>query len=374
MPNTPTVDLSPVLRRLDQTDAKIALIPALVLAPLGRNLDQLRQGIPTIDQIGSAAATANCRTLQPGGCTRKALDDLGNSIKGNQNQNANNLLNALNAGQNAAQLALLNRIDGKLGPQLPGGISSFLQNFLKRLNKLAEWLHLDRALNILIWWQTLHNATMLSNNVVQTLASSMDNVLNFLQIKNLDGSAISINEIVGKAYTDMMKSALGEATYNNVNKLFNSANRIYQAATNIVNAIQNINQAILGALEIIGASVARIANALKASGTVLENALQFMNPSPMFNNKLFTFLERMDQNASTIEQVTQAPLEVREAVDDLKQQKRDILEATKDGENALKGLGIIESENEKKKSLESKATSRGQELAEIDLVDAEEVA
>jgi hypothetical protein len=47
-------------------------------------------------------------------------------------------------------------------------------------------------------------------------------------------------------------------------------------------------------------------------------------------------------------------------------------EALKDGENALKGLGIIESENQKKAADERKEDSAGQDLKNTDKLEAED--
>jgi hypothetical protein len=224
----------------------------------------------------------------------------------------------------------------------------------------------------MIWWQTLHNAAMLSNNIVQTLAQSMTNVLAFIGIKDAEGQPINVGSVLGKAYTDMLKAALGEETYKNVNKAWNAANRIYQSAANIVFAIQSIQQSILSALEVVGAGVARVANALRAAGQVFESAYQWMNPSPNFDNALFRKLENLQQTASNIELVTQTPLDIKSAVDTMKEEKKQMGEALKDGENALKGLGIIESENERTKADEAKKNSEGKDLDNLDKVEADE--
>ncbi len=301
------------------------------------------------------------------------------SILGGVNKNGEKL-DKLNALLNGVQLVgldevlkRLNKIDDKLGPQLPnGGISAFLDRFFEKFNKVARWLHLDRVLNILIWWQTLHNAAMLSNNIVQTLASALNNVLAFIGIKDAEGDPIDVGQILGKAYEDALKAALGESTYNNLNKAWNAANRIYQSAANIAFAIQSIQQSILSALEVVGAGVSKIANALKSAGQVFDRAYEWMNPNPNFDNALFRKLENIQQVASNIELVSQTPLDVKSAVDTMKDEKKAMGEALKDGENALKGLGIIESENQKKQSEERKKVSQGQDLNNSDKLEADD--
>lgn len=198
--------------KLDKLIPLVGLIPAIPQ----NTANIIKPSIPTIPQMEQAAATGTCRTYQPGGCGNKALNDTANGINANTNANNNNLLDAINAGANVEQLRLLNQLDNKLGPQLPGGgISAFLQKFLERFNKVAEWLHLDRVLNILIWWQTLHNAYMLSNNLGQTLTSAISNVLAAIGIKDAEGQPLEIGEIIGKTFDNAAKTALGEQTWGN---------------------------------------------------------------------------------------------------------------------------------------------------------------
>ena len=349
------------------------LLAAIPAKASQQTLDKLRPEIPNLTAQGV------CKTLQPGGCTRRGLDDLGNSVNQNTDKKSNNLLDkinagfgAANAGGNAAIMTVVNRIDAKMGPLLPGGVSTFLQNFLSRFNQVAQWLHLDRVLNVLIWWQTLHNGAMLSNNIFQTLGSGVNNVLAFLGIKDAEGNSLDIGGVVGKAYTDMLKSALGEATYNNLNATFNAANRIYQSVANIANLIQSMQQTILTALEYVGAAQGKVANALKAAGKVFEDAYEWMNVQPNFSNSLFTKLNQFQATASTIEQITQVPVDIKSQIGQLKEESKNMGEALKDGDSALKGLGVIESDKEKEKAGKSKEDSKGKDLDTPDKSEAED--
>ncbi|MEM7712025.1 MAG: hypothetical protein AAF349_00275 [Cyanobacteria bacterium P01_A01_bin.68] len=352
------------LNKIDRILGLIPLIPA-------RSAGLIKPSIPTLPQIETATATGVCRSTAPGGCMNKSLGDTANRINNNTNNSANNLLNKINAGANAGQLALLTTINNKLGPQLTGGVSTFLTTFFQRFQQVAQWLQLDRVLNILTWWQTLHNASMLSSDIVNTLAQGMDNVLAFIGIKDAEGNDISIGSIIGKAYREMLISALGQDTYNNLNKTWNAANRIYQSGANIVNSVLSIQQSILTALEAVGAGVGKLANALRAAGQVFDNAYEWMNPHPNYDNRVFAFLNRLQDTASMVETVTQTPLDIKSAVDGIKEEKNQMKEALKDTEEGLKGLGVIESESEKKAQEESKAVSGGADLTAQDKLEAE---
>lgn len=352
------------LNKIDQILGLVPLIPA-------RAAGLIKPSIPTLPQIETATATGVCRSTAPGGCMNKSLGDAANRINNNTNNSANNLLNKINAGANAGQLAMLKTINNKLGPQLTGGVSTFLTNFFQRFQQVAQWLQLDRVLNILTWWQTLHNASMLSSDIVNTLAQGMDNVLAFIGIKDSEGNDISIGSIIGKAYRDMLVSALGQDTYNNLNKTWNAANRIYQSGANIVSSVLNIQQSILTALEAVGAGVGKIANALRAAGQVFDAAYEWMNPNPNYDNRVFAFLERFQNTASTVEMVTQTPLDIKAAVDGIKEEKNQLKEALKDTQDGLKGLGVIESESVKESQEQSKTASAGTDLGDRDKLEAD---
>jgi hypothetical protein len=346
--------------KLDQLIGLLPLIPA-------RTADAIRPSIPTIPQIETASATGTCRTLQPGGCSRRALDDLGNGINQNTNNQSNNLLDKLNAGANAAQLALLKIIDNKLGTQLPGGLSA-------TFGRLWQMLQVDRILAVLTYITVVHNALMLSNNIFQTLFSAINNISEFagFKWKNEKGDEVGFGGLVNEWIGNALNSIFGEQTVKNVNKLWNAANRIYQGCANIISAIQSIQQSILTALEVVGAGVARLANGLKAAGQVFEKAYEWMNPNPNFDNALFRTLGKLQDTASNIETVSQTPLDIKSSVESMKEEKKQMGEALKDGENALKGLGIIESENQIKKADKRKEVSAGKDLENVDKVEADD--
>ena len=156
-----------------------------------------------------------------------------------------------------------------------------------------------------------------------------------------------------------------------MNKTWNAANRIYQSGANIVSSVLNIQQSILTALEAVGAGVGKIANALRAAGQVFDAAYEWMNPNPNYDNRVFAFLERFQNTASTVEMVTQTPLDIKAAVDGIKEEKNQLKEALKDTQDGLKGLGVIESESVKESQEQSKTASAGTDLGDRDKLEAD---
>lgn len=344
------------LPKLDQIIGTLAFIPA-------RAASAIRPDIPTIPQIEAAAATGTCRTTQPGGCMNKALKDNASDITNNNNTNAANILDAVNTGANAALLAGQETILARLGAQLPGGIGG-------KLSRFADWMHLDRVLNILIFAATIHNALMLSNDIGQTLSGALKNVLQLIGLKKEDGSAFDIGSVISGSIENLIKGAIGADNYVELKEAWAKVNRIYQATNNVINAFQNISSTILSGMELIGSYTGKIGNALKKGGEVLDDAYGWMNPQPKFN-RITEGLQKLQEGASTIQQVTQAPLDVINAVTELQTANTELIKAFKeDDKPENKATPIPEPDKLKADELAAKINSKISNILPDDLFNA----
>jgi hypothetical protein len=206
-------------------------------------------------------------------------------------------------------------IDNKLGAQIVGGISG-------KLVAGFQWLQLDRALNVLTFAATVQNHVMLSNNIAETLFGAFENVLKIIGFKGDDGQPFKLSYSIEA----LVKGIVGAEDYAVISSAWAKANRIYQASTNVLNAFQNISSTILSGLELVAGQTGKIGNALRKSGEVLETAYGWMNPQPKINRVTQT-LENLNQGASTIQQITQAPLDVIEAVTGLQTANTEFVKA-----------------------------------------------
>jgi hypothetical protein len=348
-------------KHLDLLNAKLDSILPFFPALLARNnpLD--------IDQTIAATKEGVCRSTNPGGCMNKALNDSEDRIKNNTNVNTGNVLSAVNTGQNAAQLALLKTIDTKLGPQIPdSSIGKFLPDFLFRFNQVAFWLHLDRVLNVLTWWQTLHNAYMLSNNLGQTLTGAFGNVLNILGIKDAEGKPIDLDSMIGTTLDNFAKRSLGEQEWGSIKTEWKKFNRIYQATANILNSVQSIGHSVLGALNVVGSWNASIGNALRKWGVVAENAYQWMNPQVNFQNRFFVGLETATNVVSQVDQVTSEVLSVQDNVKQIGEQSQELQKSLGQSDGSKQATKPAEASKVKQQADAAKLVSRAQELTEAD--------
>lgn len=227
-------------------------------------------------------------------------------------------------------------------------------------------MHLDRALNILIWWQTLHNAYMLSNNLGQTLTSAISNVLAVVGIKDAEGNALDIGSIIGKTFDEAAKTALGEKTWGGMKAEWKKYNRIYQAAANLLNSIQSIGQSVLSALEVIGSWNAKIGNALRKWGEVGEKAYGWMNPTPNFQNKFFTALENTENVISQVDSIASEVLSAQDTIKQLGGQKEELDKSLKEEDGTKQAKEIPEAVKLKDKEDKAKEESKSLEINNLD--------
>jgi hypothetical protein len=238
--------------------------------------------------------------------------------------------NGLNVGLNAAELGLLTTINAKMGAQLVGGLAG-------KLGRLSEWLHLDRALNLMTFATTLHNAYFLSSGLTQTLFSMISNVLAAGGIKDDEKNPLDIGAILGKQTEAYAKSVLGVATVDGIKAEWKKYSRIYQAASNLLFSLQSIGQSILGALEMVGSMVAKIGNALQKFGVISEKAFGWMNQSPNYQNRFFTTIEKVEEVTSNIDSIAGEVLSVQDTITQIGTQKKELEDATKQTEGSKQG-------------------------------------
>jgi predicted nucleic acid-binding Zn-ribbon protein len=280
------VDLSGIEAKLQQISDLVVPIPGLITK------------LPAQESFKASVAEGTCRTVQPGGCMAKrfdGLDGLGNS--------ANTKLDGVNATLEAAQFSQLGTINRKLGPELPGGLSTVLDKAGKLVGKTWDLLQIDRVLNILSLLTSMHNGYMLSSSLFQTLFSAIANVLDVFGIEDKDGNALDVNSIVGKWTEDLFKRAFGVETVEGIKAEWKQLNRIYQAASNVIWSVQSIFDSTRSLMNIAIENTGKIGNALRRSGTVFENAYGNLVEKATARNRWQKQLDDFTQGVSSIESV-----------------------------------------------------------------------
>jgi hypothetical protein len=98
-----------------------------------------------------------------------------------------------------------------------------------------------------------------------------------------------------------------------------------------------------------------------------------MNPSPNFSNRVTRFLEGFQQSASTIQMVTQAPLDIVNATTELTTASTELVKSIKeDDKEENKGIKIEEPGKLKQDETKGKTDSKPATFDFSDLFDGED--
>ncbi|MHC5735082.1 collagen-like triple helix repeat-containing protein [Nostoc sp.] len=351
--------------------AGVALGTALTAIALYQGIKSLRglQGIPGIpgrqgergapgrDGVNANTIVINVPGQQgaPGVPGRDGTNGR-NGINGRDGQDVNPAdlaaLQALIVQQHQETRANVNATTTGLIGGLQAFASARFAGITSLMTSIAQNTYVEKALQILTFATTLHNALMLTNNLGQTLGSIINTVLGLVLPKGIDGTPLDINSILGKATTSLIQEAIGEDNYTKLSQEWALANRIYQASANVFNAITNATSVLVNGLEVIGSHVAKIGNALKYWGVLGQKAYEWFHPNPNFHNKYFTFLNNAETAANTIQAVVQVPVSIVDAknqIDSANAEFQSAIKGDKNPDGSSKESGISTEENKNKK-------------------------
>lgn len=337
------------LRRLEN---KIDAIPSAMIAAYIASPAVFTRNV-------AASATGTCQTMQPGGCSD-------NAMRRNNGDLFNRMAGLFNSGANAAQLALLNIINSKLGQQINNAAGAAI-GIGGAILRLGQYSVVDRFLNLLTFAATVHNATQLSSNIAITLIQTMQNVLDTFGLKDANGESYSLSQLIGNSIENFLKSVLGASTVESFKTTWAQYSRIYQAGANLFSSLMSMGDSITQGLQVIGAQTGKIGNALRAWGVVSEKAYSWMNPTPNFSNPLLTKLNSLEETASMVENVSQQPLNVKLAKEELEASSKALADSLEQKGEAPQSPPIPEALKVKEEQTEIKTSSAGKDLADSDL-------
>ena len=190
------------------------------------------------------------------------------------------------------ELALLQKIDNKLGVQVPGGLSGWLGNF-------AKSIYLDKAINLANLVFTIHSSYMLSRNLVESTEELLTTVIQFVgtKMKNETLENFDVQEVIGTELQNTLQSILGKQNTEVFNDKMNKLNRILTSASNLLSSAESMFFSVTSILNMVGQNTGKIGNALVRSGTVLEDSYNKMQERySMFFGKRFKYFDNYNQS------------------------------------------------------------------------------
>lgn len=265
---------------------------------------------------GSAAAPSGCNpSRDPCGATATNQ----NSQMGSKLDNMGSKLDILTAGLTAGDMALTNSkldtINSKLGDQIPnGGIAG-------KLNRVSEMLKLPQAFAAINTLLLLHNAAMLSRNLSQTLGDTLSQGLGLIGVKDEDGNAVDINQIIGSQIDSLLASILGEQVWSDTKSHWARANKIISSAAQITNTIRSIADSSREIAEWTGENLGKFMNAAKSDGVVSSDAFNWqpenLSGSHGWAVRVRSKIENLDETASSLSSVVGEAVSISEEANQL---------------------------------------------------------
>ncbi|MEL6438702.1 MAG: hypothetical protein AAFQ80_05525 [Cyanobacteria bacterium J06621_8] len=176
----------------------------------------------------------------------------------------------------------------------------------------------------------VHNAIQLSGNLAQTIGEAASVTLNAIGIKDEEGNAFDINEIVKSKVQSILSSYLGAENYAAMTQRIAKYNRIYQASVNVLDTTTALFDSARTIAEVAANNTGKIGNALRDSGVVYEDAYEEMSEKLNAQNAAMRRLDRFREGLETIEsgvssvsQVSSEVVDIKENFEQLKKEKED---------------------------------------------------
>lgn len=285
-----------------------AIIAGTITPPLNDILNQTKP-----ENITSAASDAICEQADnPSSCLNAKVKK---PIMDGMNNGLNQLMRNINTLLNSAILAqgqkILNIVKDT-NTVLKRGFQSQLT---------------DKVLNGLNTALLIHNASMLSGQIAETLGDTASIVLNSLGIKDNDDNPIDVNGVVKAKLTKLIEGIVGKQNTKEFLEKLAQANRIYQTGQNIVNDTIDLFDTTHQILEQTGGNVAKIGNALREAGEVDFDAYTEMNEEMIRKSKVFNRLEGIEEKVDTIYSITSDVESIKDTVASLSENREELTEA-----------------------------------------------
>lgn len=284
--------------------------------------------------LTQAASTAVCNSTQPGGC-------MNSNILQPIQKNFGNLINATGTAFSAMNNIMLSGMKNTLNTIKTTtdvikttttntfNLVNHAQHGLEAIQNFAStaWrvTRADKIMTGVSLALTLHNAMMLSNNVLQTVSEATEMSLNALGIRDETDEPIDIGGAIKEKISALLTKLLGETAYAELTAKIVKANRIYQSSINLLDTVHSLYDSARTVAELTAENTGKIGNALRESGAVYEDAyeefMERVSPQNAAMRRLEGFREGLESVENVFDTVSQISSSVVETQDNWQQLK-----------------------------------------------------
>jgi hypothetical protein len=230
--------------------------------------------------------------------------------------------------------ARLIRIEGtQNGPTGFAGTYAFLTEMRMKLGAIGDFAEtawratkMQKVLDVLTFIGVMHNVSMLSREVSETLFFLVSQALDVVGIDDEEGNALNVGSIVGGSVNNFLRSVFGDAFVDGAVDSYRKANRVVQTASAVIWTVRSIQDSSLDLMEWVGENTGKIGNALKRFGVVGDRSYPWMAESAQARargrarfDKITGALENTEDRLSSYTVATSNILEVQQETQELGQ-------------------------------------------------------
>ena len=234
--------------------------------------------------------------------------------------NISNALGLANLGANQSILGIVQNTNSVINSSAHG--LQAIQNFASTAWRVTK---ADKIMAGVSMALTVHNAMMLSNNLLSTMSEAVNITFEALNIRDETDEPIDFGKAVKDKINAVLASVLGQANYEALTARIAKANRIYQAGINILDTTYSLFDSARTVAELTAEHMGQIGNALREAGVVYEDAYNEMsekiNPQNAAMRKLGSFREAIEVAEDAFDSVSQISSSVVETKDNIAQLK-----------------------------------------------------
>lgn len=193
-------------------------------------------------------------------------------------------------------------------------LTTGVEKIQKGVKSGFKWLAIDRVLNVFNLVGTLHNATFLSRDIIESLGAISDSVIQMMgkELRDSEGNQISTGQLIGGRIERAIVSRIGLKSYSAMRERWHRLSTIYTSAANVFGSLRSISDSIISGVEVAASYSAKIGNSLMRFGLLPEKVFPWMTENPNFDNKWISKLENAENAVSSISSVTSEVLSISE--------------------------------------------------------------
>lgn len=195
-------------------------------------------------------------------------------------------------------------------------------NTLSRMNRgitsLRASVDLSWILSVMTFAATVHNAALLSTDIVRSLIGTFDNMFNLLNIKGADGQSLQMSKLLSQSINDALVNMLGVKQVAEIKAKWVQYSTVYRASAAVLGTLSRIQQNTLSVIEVTGSYVGRIGNALRRYGAVGDDAYNWMSEQIAARSvryeSLNNSLQNVSQASSDLNTVSASGVDTKDAI------------------------------------------------------------